>query len=420
MASGEETRPAILVAGVSEGMRADVLRELERRYAADYRILSVATPEAADRLRELAAKGERLALLLADDPQPGSSPTSVFAAARRLFPEGRRGRLIEWGGWADPDVTRTVLAAMGEGLIEYYVLRPGPSPDESFHRSVIEFLLEWMRTVGGRRDLTLVGEDTQPRTHQLRSLVARSGVSSRYVDPSTEAGRAVLAAEHLEYAGVPLVRLGDGRVLSDPTNTELFAAYGLSTELPAEQPVDVAIVGAGPGGLAAAVYAASEGLATLVLERDAVGGQAGSSSLIRNYLGFSRGVSGTELAQRAYQQAWVFGARFAQTREVTGMTIGDVFRLRVDGGEELRARTVVLATGVSYRRLDLGSLSPFVGASVFYGASAVEARGQAGRTVHVIGGGNSAGQAALHLARYAADVSIVVRGRDSPRACRAT
>ncbi len=178
-----------------------------------------------------------------------------------------------------------------------------------------------------------------------------------------------------------------------------------------EDPVELAIVGAGPGGLAAAVYAASEGLNTLVLEGESIGGQAGSSSLIRNYLGFSRGVSGSELAQRAYQQAWTFGARFAHTRRVIGMNLADGgFELHVDGGEVVRSRAVVLASGVSYRRLAAPGLRRFVGASVFYGASSVEARAQTGRSVLVVGGGNSAGQAALHLARYAKSVSLVVRG----------
>jgi len=220
----------------------------------------------------------------------------------------------------------------------------------------------------------------------------------------------MLVAAGVASAGAPLVRTIDGRVLVDPDDAELARAYGLTTSLP-EGVIDLAVVGAGPGGLAAAVYAASEGLDTLVLEGESIGGQAGSSSLIRNYLGFSRGVSGAELAQRAYQQAWVFGARFAHTRRVSGMRLVDGgFELDVTPDDVVRARAVVLATGVSYRRLAAPGLQPFVGASVFYGASSVEARAQAGRDVLVVGGGNSAGQAALHLARYARSVSLVVRG----------
>jgi thioredoxin reductase len=299
---------------------------------------------------------------------------------------------------------------MARVLIDYYIVLPTHSPDEYFHRAVTEFLLEWTQASGeGANFLTVIGDDAQPRTHEMRSLLSRGGVPHRYLPPEAPEVAELLEGSGVTYTGVPLVRLGDGDVLVAPSNAELAQSYGLTTELP-DRVVDLAIVGAGPGGLAAAVYAASEGLDTLVLEREAIGGQAGSSSLIRNYLGFARGISGANLAQRAYQQAWAFGAGFAHTREVVGMRIDDgLFRLAVAPDSEVRARAVVLVTGVSYRRLNVPDLDPFVGAAVFYGASAVEAKAQAGHIVHVVGGGNSAGQAALHLARYAQDVSIIVR-----------
>src|SRR3954447_2570163 len=400
-------RPVILVSVSSADTRADVTGQLERRYSADYRIVAVdGTEEAGPELDRLPAAGEQVALLLADDAEPGER--SLFVRVRRLFPDARRGRVIEWGAWGDPAVAGSVLQAMGDGLIEDYVLRPGPGPDESFHRSIIEFLIEWARATGGRQDVAVIGDDASPRTHELRSLLGRNAISHRYLEPGSDEARRLLGG--VGDLGSPAVVLRDGRVLADPSNTDVLAAYGLTTWLPVEQPIDLAIVGGGPAGLAAAVYAASEGLSTVLLERDAIGGQAGSSSLIRNYLGFSRGVSGSELAQRAFQQAWLFGAHFAHTREVVGMEVDEHFRLSVAPGEQLVARSVILASGVSYRRLDLGDLSAFVGASVFYGASAVEARAQTGRVVHVVGGGNSAGQAALHLARHAPDASIIVRG----------
>ena len=212
-------------------------------------------------------------------------------------------------------------------------------------------------------------------------------------------------------------------MLVDPTNAELADAYGVSTTLEGRRDFDVAVVGAGPAGLAAAVYASSEGLDTLVIERESIGGQAGASSLIRNYLGFARGVSGSELAQRAYQQAWVFGARFLHTRAVT--------ELRRDGGRHVLTlsdgsdgharRAVVLATGVSYRRLGIPELDALAGTGVFYGASVSEARAHAGQEVYVVGGGNSAGQAALHLGRFAAQVtSWSCAAHRSRRRCRAT
>ena len=408
--------PAILVASADPAVRDALLGPLHRRYAQDYRIIDAAGPDAAvAAIEQLQASGGDLALVLADDASPTAGHESVFAAARRHFPDVRRGLVIQWGSWADRATANTVLELMSHVQIDYYVVRPVHSPDESFHRAVTDFLREWEAAAGKRhRSFTVIGDDAQPRTHVLRSLLARGGVPTDHVDPASDDALALLAEAGVDYGGVPLVRTADGRVLVDPDDAALARAYGLDTSLPSGT-VDVAVVGAGPGGLAAAVYAASEGLDTLVLEGEAIGGQAGSSSLIRNYLGFSRGVSGAELAQRAYQQAWVFGARFAHTRRVVGMrVVDDGFELEVAPSQALRevvrARTVVLATGVSYRRLSAPGLMPFVGASVFYGASSVEARAQSGRDVLVIGGGNSAGQAALHLARYARSVSLVVRG----------
>ncbi|MGC5221139.1 FAD-dependent oxidoreductase [Micromonospora sp. DT81.3] len=404
--------PGILVVSADPKSRASLLDPLRRRYALDYRIIDAENPTSGVALiDQLRASGGDLALVLSDDASPVDGHENVFAAAKRAFPDVRRGLVIEWGSWADRTTADSVLQLMSHVQIDYYVVRPLHSPDESFHRAVTDFLREWEASVGKRhRGFLVIGDDAQPRTHGLRTLLARAGVPAEHVAADSPDAMSLLTESGLDYEGVPIVRTADGRMLVDPDDSELARAYGLETALP-DRTVDVAVVGAGPGGLAAAVYAASEGLDTLVLEGESIGGQAGSSSLIRNYLGFSRGVSGSELAQRAYQQAWVFGARFAHTRRVTGMRLADGrFELEVAGGETVRARAVVLATGVSYRRLAAPGLQPFVGASVFYGASSVEARAQAGRDVLVVGGGNSAGQAGLHLARYARSVSLVVRG----------
>jgi thioredoxin reductase (NADPH) len=410
----DAARPVILVAVRDEAACAVVAAELERRYAADYAVRAVrSVAEAAAALEPLRAGGGTLALLLADDPGARTDGSTVFALARRAFPDARRGLLVEWGAWADRATAEAVLHLMAVGQIDYYVIRPWRSPDEYFHRTVTEFLLEWERAVGGRpREVTVVADVNSPRAHELRSLLSRNGVPHAFFDAASAEGRALLdrvgAGAH---GGVPVVLRHDGSVLRDPSNAELARSYGVQTELPDAGEVDVAIVGAGPAGLAAAVYAASEGLSTLVLEREAIGGQAGSSSLIRNYLGFSRGISGAELAQRAYQQAWVFGATFAHTREAVGLRAGDDrLVLTVAPGVEVPARAVVLATGVSYRRIGVPELEALMGAGVFYGASVSEAKALSGRVVHVVGGGNSAGQAALHLVRYAREVSLLVRG----------
>lgn len=430
MALQRDDRPLILAAVGPDAVREQVVAELERRYAADYRVVASATSaQLRDAIHAAVREGDRVALVLADDPSPQGAPgakgtgeaevgqaaeeadDTIFAVARAAFPDARRGLLIGWGAWAHRSTVAAVLRLMAAVQIDYYVVLPMHSPDEYFHRAVTEFLLEWAQAAGdGPLFYTVIGDNAQARTHELRSLLARGGVPHRYLEPDSPEAQEVLAETGVTYTGKPLVRLADGSVLTEPTNAQLAESYGLTTDLP-DRVVDLAIVGAGPGGLAAAVYGASEGLDTLVFEADAIGGQAGSSSLIRNYLGFARGISGANLAQRAYQQAWVFGATFAHTRRVIGMHVDDDgFRLTVAPGEEVRARSVVLATGVSYRRLDVPSLERFVGSAVFYGAASGEAKAQAGRTVHVVGGGNSAGQAALHLARYARDVSLIVRG----------
>jgi thioredoxin reductase (NADPH) len=406
--------PVVLVVASDAGARTSVVSELERRYTADYRIAASASHDDAMRdIAEIAADGGVIALLLADEGAAMGADGTVFTAARRRFPDVRRGLLIEWGSWGDRATRDRVLELMATGQIEYYVIRPWHTPDEYFHRTVTEFLLEWERSIGVRpREVTVIGDQALARTHELRSLLARGGVPHSWLAPDDDEAMARLAAlgeppdpRH------PLVVLLDGRVLRDPGNAELAAAYGLETALDGPRTADLVVVGAGPAGLAAAVYAASEGLDVLVVEREAIGGQAGTSSLIRNYLGFARGISGSELAQRAYQQAWVFGARFAHSREAIGLRIeGDRFVVRIAPDDEVVCRSVVLATGVSYRRLGVPELEELEGAGVFYGASAVEAQGMAGRIVHVVGGGNSAGQAALHLARYAASVTLLVRG----------
>jgi thioredoxin reductase (NADPH) len=391
-------------------------RELTRRYASDYRVVCEGSSDAAlAQLVELRRAGEDVALVLAGLIETGDRITGseLLARAREIHPHAKRGLLLAWGAWGNPKTREAVLRAMGIGDIDYYVLKPWWSPDEQFHRTIAEFLYEWTRAAPyAAREVQVIGESWSPRSHQLRSLLARNGVPHVFHPRDSEIGR-----RRLEDAGQPdpdgpLVILLDGRVLNDPSNVELASAFGASTSLRGDkQDFDVVVVGAGPAGLAAAVYGASEGLDTLVVERESIGGQAGSSSLIRNYPGFSRGVSGAELAQRTYQQAWVFGCDFLLMRDATGLEArAGRIAISVSDGSKVTARTVVLAMGVSYRRLDAPGLEALVGAGVFYGASISEARGLAGGHAYVVGGGNSAGQAAVHLSRFAERVTILIRG----------
>jgi thioredoxin reductase (NADPH) len=342
---------------------------------------------------------------------PDLTGEEFLARAKALFPDAKRALLVSFGAWGDRRTADAMLRAMAAGRMDYYVLKPWRRADEFFHRTVTEFLHEWERSSSASpQEVALISERRSPRAHRLRELLARNGVPHVVHDTDSPEGRRLLAEAGQAGTSDPVVVLLGGAVLVNPTNAELADAYGVSTTLEGRSDFDVVVVGAGPAGLAAAVYASSEGLDTLVVERESIGGQAGSSSLIRNYLGFARGVSGSDLAQRAYQQAWVFGARFLHAREVTALRAGSGRHLlALSDGSEASARAVVVATGISYRRLDIPGLDALLGTSVFYGASVSEARGHTGQEVYVVGGGNSAGQAAIHLSRYAGHVTLLVR-----------
>jgi len=405
--------PVLLAVDEDAGCRGQVAAELEGRYGRDYDVrIEASASSALQQLEDLHAAGEPVAIVLADQWLGESTGADLLARVKTLHPSAKRGLLIEWGAWGDPATAEAIFEAMALGRIDYYVLKPQGSPDELFHRTVGEFLFEWARAESPiQGEIELVAEPDSRRTHELHDLLSRNGVPYACHPPDSAAGRALLEDAGREDASVPVARVRPGQILVDPSNVEVADAFGVSTELGEQQEFDVVIVGAGPAGLAAAVYASSEGLRALVVEREAIGGQAGSSSLIRNYLGFSRGVSGAELAQRAYQQAWVFGTSFLLMRDVVELLPGERrHTLRTADGAEFEATAVVLASGVSYRRLEIPAVHALEGAGVFYGASVAEAKALAGRRVFIVGGGNSAGQAAMHLHRWAEQVTLVVRG----------
>jgi thioredoxin reductase (NADPH) len=404
-------RPAILAVDDEPEVLARIARELTRRFGADYRIVCAASGEEA--LAALAALRDEhadAAVVLADHWLGGTTGTDLLASVSELHPTAKRGLLIRWGDWAHRATADAVLRAMALGRIDCYVLKPWCSPDELFHRTVAELVHEWSRgRPSGGGPITVVGQRYSPRTSEVRSLLARNGVPHGFHLVDSEEGRAIVDGLPAG-VGLPVIVGLDGRAIGDPSNRQVAEACGLPTRL-ATTDVDLVIVGAGPAGLAAAVYAGSEGLRTLVIERETIGGQAGSSSLIRNYFGFARGVSGAELTMRAYQQAWLFGVEFLMMGEVAGLeTASGGLRVALTGGEEVTTRAVVVATGVAYRRLGIPDLEALNGAGVFYGASVAEAPALTGESVYVVGGGNSAGQAARYLARYARQVTILVRG----------
>ena len=405
---GSEVRPTILVVDDDPVSLATVTEELRTRYERDYRVLSESSARVAlDRLSALAGAGEEVALILADQWMPEISGVELLAAARRINRTARRGLLVQWG---DRSTSGPILQASALGHIDYYVPKPVYAPDERFHRTVTEFLDEWWRQRGRWFEVVrVVGDERSARSHEIRDVLHRNALPLGFYAAGSTQGQAILREVGAVGAPLPVVVLYNGRVLANPTNREVAEAIGVPVR-PRAHTYDVVIVGAGPSGLAAGVYAASEGLQVAVVEPEALGGQAGTSSLIRNYLGFPRGISGAELAFRAFDQAWLFGAELIYGSPATGLTTkAELLVVRLANDSLVSARAVVIACGVTYRRLGVPALEALVGAGVVYGAAVAEAQTLTGQRVFVVGGGNSAGQAAMHLARYAEQVTILIR-----------
>ena len=386
--------------------RAVLARELTGRYAVDYSIVTASSgDEGMGMLRHLAARGEDVALILADRQMGGAA---ILRAAHDVHPQARRGLLLEWGE------IRTHREEIAEAFAlrhaDCFVTKPTVSPDERFHRSITELLDEWWRVHGTMFEgVRVVGVRGSPRSHEICDLLQRHDYPYGFYPSESEGGQAVLQAAGVDADRLPVVVLHDGRALVDPSNVDVADALGARTRA-GSGVYDVVVVGGGPAGLAAAVSAESEGLRTALVEPVAMGGQAGTSSMIRNYLGFPRGISGVELAARAFEQAILFGTEMIYGSRAVALRHERELRIvALSDGTEVLARSVVVATGVSYRRLDLPELEPFHGAGVFYGAGMSEARALAGEHVCVVGGGNSAGQAAVHLAKFATRVTVLVR-----------
>jgi thioredoxin reductase len=402
----ESVRPAVVVVSRSVAVREQLCGELQSRYARDYDVRAFDGPEAA-----AAAVRPPVALVLAGYGGEDADGLGVLTKLAAGWPGALRVPIVRWGDWR---TSGPIFEALTLGQVDRWTYRPETTPDEEFHQAVTEFLQEWRsRQGGGFQAVRIVGEQWSPRSQQLRDLFTRNHIPLGFYDADGSAGRALLDRLGLAEPDLPVVQLrfAEGSpALENPTDLDIALAFGIMQPVSEEEVFDVVIVGAGPSGLGAAVYAASEGLRTLVIEPEAVGGQAGTSSLIRNYLGFPTGISGNGLTFGAYQQAWSFGARFHFMRAATSLTEdGDLRRVGLTDGTTVTGRTVVVATGASYRRLGVPALEALQGRGVFYGAAVAEAQAMRGRQVYVIGGGNSAGQAAVYLSRYADHVTILVR-----------
>ena len=402
--------PMLLAVDDDSDVLHDVERELRDRYARNYRVMCSRSPaEALAGLERLAADGEEVALVLAGEHLEGMTGVELLAKVHRLHPHAKRGLLIAWGGWGQPETGQAIFDGVAHGRMDYYVLRPAGPADELFHQTISTFLLEWARARGtAPHTIHVVGESWSGRAYQLRDVLGRCAIPHAFCLADSEQGREVVAAAGID-PRFPLVVFPDGKALVDPSDADIALAAGAAVD-PAHSDFELVIVGAGPAGLSAAVYGASEGFSTLVVDGAGIGGQATSSSLIRNYLGFPRGLSGGRLGEQAYEQAWVFGARFAFMQGATDLwREDDRLVLSLSEGGRVHARAVVLATGAAYRRLGIPALEELSGAGVFYGGPGSEAPAMAGEHAYVLGGANAAGQAALHLARYARQVTLLVR-----------
>jgi len=402
-----EGRAVIMTVDDDASVSRAVARDLRRKYGETHRIVRAEDPhQALDALREVKLRGDAVAVILADYRMPGLSGIEFLEQAMDLFPRARRALLT---AYADTDAA---IAAINVVDVDHYLLKPWDPPEEKLY-PVVDAMLETWAALGDApvEDVQVVGHRLSAPSHEVRDFLARNSVPYHWSTVDDAEGRRLLAAAGVDEGAVPLVVTPDGTALASPTLPDLARAVGLTT-MPTGDFYDVVIVGGGPAGLGAAVYAASEGLRTVLVERQATGGQAGQSSRIENYLGFPDGVSGGQLTDRARRQAHKFGAEMLTTRSVTGLEASGPARVvHFEDGDSIAAHSVVLATGVSYRRLGVPGLDGLVGAGVYYGSAATEVQACTGQDVYVVGGANSAGQAAVHLSRYARSVTVLVRGR---------
>src|SRR3954454_19905558 len=402
-----ERRPAIVPREHKPAVLAAVARDLRRGFGERYRVLRAGSgAEALELVRQLRARGDDVALLVADQRMPGMAGTEYLVEARKLVPTAKRVLLT---AYAD---TEAAIAAINDVALDYYLLKPWDPPEEQLFPIVEDLLTTWESgaalAAGGAR---VVGHRFSKESHEVRDFLARNRVPARWLDVEREGeARELLAVAGVDERGLPVVLLEDGAVLERPTVLELAERLGVSAQ-PAQDHYDLVIVGGGPAGLAAAVYGASEGLRTVMVEREAPGGQAGQSSRIENYLGFPTGLSGSDLARRATDQARRLGAELLTVHDATALRVEGAGRVvELSGGGALSANCVLVASGVSYRQLEVPGFAELTGAGIYYGAALTEARSCSDQHVAIIGGANSAGQAAVYFAGYARQVTMLVRG----------
>lgn len=404
-------RPVIMVVDDEPAALAAMLDALTRRFGGDYRVVPhLSAPTALEAVSRIKRDGEEIALVIADQWMPEMTGNEFLGQVHSIEPMAKRALLVDWG---DHAASPTILQACALGQLDNYLYKPWTPAEVHLYPLVSEFLAEWTRIHRPAMELIhIVGDERSARSNEIRELLNRNGIPYGFHHTTSPMAGRLCEERGIEPTTSPSLFLLDGSTLTDPTDAEIMDALG---ENPDELSCDVAVVGGGPAGLTSAVYAGSEGLRTLVIERHVIGGQAGASTLIRNYLGFPRGISGVELTQRAYQQAWLFGAKFVFAREVTQLRANGADKmLTLSDGREITTTAVIVATGAEYRRLEVPEIDRFAGRSIFY-TTFGEPKLVRGLDVAVAGGGNSAAQAVIHLAAFARRVTLVVRANSLAR-----
>lgn len=402
-------RPIIFTIDDDPQVLRAISRDLKTQYGKEYKILSTTSAqEALDSLTDLKNTSDVVALFVCDQRMPEMEGVAFLEKAIKLFPDAKRVLLTAYTD------TEAAIKAINEVKLDYYLIKPWDPPEEKLYPVINDLLDDWQNDYEPEfRGIRLIGYQFSPQSHEVKDYLGSNLIPYRWMDIQTDPEAAgLLTMNKLTNDNLPLVILEDGSFLTKPSIKEIAAKIGRNPEI-IHDIYDVVIIGAGPAGLAAAVYGASEGLKTLMIERKAPGGQAGTSSRIENYLGFPAGLSGADLTRRAISQAVRLGAGFLSPQSVSDIKQKDGYKtIILEDGPEILSRTVVITTGVDYRKLDVKGIENFTGAGIYYGAATTEASACKGKDVFIIGGGNSAGQAAMYLSKFAANVSIIIRKND--------
>lgn len=402
-------RPIIFTIDDDPQVLRAISRDLKTQYGKEYKILSTTSAqEALDSLADLKNSSDVVALFLCDQRMPEMEGVAFLEQAIKLFPNAKRVLLTAYSD------TAAAIRAINEVKLDYYLIKPWDPPEEKLYPVINDLLEDWQNDYEPEfRGIKLIGYQFSPQSHEVKDYLGSNLIPYRWMDIQTDPDAAgLLQLNKLTNENLPLVILEDGSFLTKPSIKEIAAKIGRNPEI-IHDIYDVVIIGAGPAGLAAAVYGASEGLKTLMIERKAPGGQAGTSSRIENYLGFPAGLSGADLTRRAISQAVRLGAGFLSPQSVSDIRQKDGYKtIILEDGPEILSRTVVITTGVDYRKLDVKGIDSFTGAGIYYGAATTEASACKGKDVFIIGGGNSAGQAAMYLSKFASNVNIIIRKND--------